>query len=141
MSFSFFRKMQMKDLCKKPRNELFLMKIINSGIKVTGEWFYSDSSRSRSHTGSTGSTGSARRFRGRRAPRLLKLKPTFSQVLKTLNWLLNSKFITEIARNWLISSQFFSQEKTFYGASETMSVRSDHPRMTRTHPFNTNSYI
>ena len=82
----------------------------------------------------------ARRFQWRHAPRVLKLKPTFLQVLKTLYWLLNSKFMTEIANNWIISSQFFGQENTFYGAYEIMSVRSCHPRMThwwRTHLFNT----
>ena len=75
--------------------------------------------------------------------RVSKISPTFSQVLKTLTWLLNSEFIIEIAGNWLISSEFFSQENTFYDASETMSVGSYHPRMThwwQRHLFNTISY-
>ena len=55
----------------------------------------------------------ARRFQWRHALRALKLKPTFLQVLKTIYWLLNSKFMSEIAKNWLISSQFFGQEKCF----------------------------
>ena len=85
----------------------------------------------------------ARQFRWRRCLRVSKISPTFSQVLKTLIWFLNSKFISEIAGNWLISSEILSQENMFYGAWETMSVRSYHPRMThrwRSHLFNTISY-
>ena len=43
-----------------------------------------------------------RPFRWKGPLRLSKLQPTFSQVLKTRNWLLNPKFFSEIARNYLI---------------------------------------
>ena len=41
----------------------------------------------------------ARRFQWRNAPTVLKLAPRFSMVLKTINSLLNPKFISEIASN------------------------------------------
>ena len=57
--------------------------------------------------------GRIRPFRWKRYQRLLKLSPTFSQVLKSIIWLFNTIFISEKGRNWLISSEIFSQENTF----------------------------
>ena len=55
----------------------------------------------------------ARQFRWRRCLRVLKFSQTFSQVLKTLISLLNSKFISEIAGNWLFSSHFLVKKIPF----------------------------
>ena len=85
----------------------------------------------------------ARQFQWRRCLRVSKVRPMFSQVLKTLLRLLNPKLISEIARNYSIFSEFWRKKNMFYGTSETKSVRFVHSRMThrwRGHLFNTISY-
>ena len=49
----------------------------------------------------------ARQFRCRRCLSVSKISPTFSQVLKTISWLLYSKFMLEIARNWFHLDFFY----------------------------------
>ena len=55
----------------------------------------------------------ARQFRWRRCLTVSKMPPMFSQVLKTLLRFLDPKFISEIARNYLISSKFLVRKKRF----------------------------
>ena len=88
--------------------------------------------------------GRIRPFRWKRPPRLSKSPPRFPQVLKTLDWLLRPKFISELARNYSFQFEFLVRKHTFYGASKTMSVRSAIPAWLIDvvgHHFNTISYL